>query len=579
MDGGVHLPTQTKTVLNVDNRLSWGHFFTNRFVLSAVCFTLLFLRRGSQLLSPQVWAEDGTYIVQQFAESGLTAFIQPVEGYLVLVPKLISFLAIKLSFFHYPEISTYLCWLFTIFTFIAISVSPTSMKGGILLGIFTMLIPSGNENFGIPLYSFWWSGLLLFLVVLWKPDSTDWNTRLTFLILGGLSSPLIVMLLPLLIVRACLYRRREIVFAFVGLTIALIQCCFIFSTSTKVRTAEISFSTISIVLKRFLGHYLIGNLTHSDLALIAAGIGMAAIVATLIVRHRRDVATLVITYLWLGAVALSFSRVESIYLQPVAIGRYFYYPYILTGWFLVHTACIERSLQWRIIPAAMLALSAVNVIPVLGSRHVDLSWSHHVASSINFDKYRIPIHTNGEWKNVWTFEVTRQQCQDLLSGSIFGPAHQEVAVFPCAIKRRSGSSTDNLEMIGPEDFIKVVTADVVERAVPNGRYIYFETSKYAVYEQQRSPVPDEWGGEIVLRLKRGDAILFLGHFQESVHLTIRHNDEPCTDFLNSILPSWDWRLLEFSNEKLPDEFRVAISKENLIPGEWFSVALRPHQPN
>jgi len=169
------------------------NLFKKRYFLYPILFTsftlLLASRRWLQLVSPQVWDEDGTKIIPGLINHGLTSFLTPVNGYLITVPKIISLISLTISFSHYPLISTILAWLFIASVGLAVAISPTHLKLKIACALLIFLIPSNPEVFGLPLYTFWWSSILLFLLALWDEKNLQLKWRVIFLFLGGLSSP------------------------------------------------------------------------------------------------------------------------------------------------------------------------------------------------------------------------------------------------------------------------------------------------------------------------------------------------------------------------------------------------------
>ena len=186
-------------------------------------------RRWCQIASPQVWDEDGTQIIYGFITHGWVELLQPVNGYLITVPKIISMISLRVSFLHYPVVSTILSWSFIVSVGLAIAISPAPIHGKFLCAAAAFMIPSDPEVFGLPLYTFWWAALLLFLVALWDEKRPTLGWRLCFLLLGGLSSPVIILVLPVLYFRVCLYRslRSEYVIAFVATLIAVVQILFV----------------------------------------------------------------------------------------------------------------------------------------------------------------------------------------------------------------------------------------------------------------------------------------------------------------------------------------------------------------
>ena len=192
--------------------------------LFTIFLILLASRRWMQLIIPQVWDEDGTQIIPGFITHGWASLFTPVNGYLIMVPKLISAISLTISFSHYPIISTIIVWLFIASIGLAIVLSPTSLKGKLSCAILMLSIPSDPEVFGLPLYTFWWSSILLFLVSLWNEKNQTLGWRLAFLLIGGLSSPMIVLILSILYLRVFWYRslRSEWVVALGGTIIAFV---------------------------------------------------------------------------------------------------------------------------------------------------------------------------------------------------------------------------------------------------------------------------------------------------------------------------------------------------------------------
>ncbi len=77
-------------------------------------FLLLFSRRSAQLLSPQVWNEDGAENtaggipgnILAFIRDGWWSIFEPVNGYLITIPKFITNLSLTFTIYEYPIFST-----------------------------------------------------------------------------------------------------------------------------------------------------------------------------------------------------------------------------------------------------------------------------------------------------------------------------------------------------------------------------------------------------------------------------------------------------------------------------------------
>ena len=95
---------------------------------------LLLIRAWPRLLNPEIWDEDGTKNIPGFLQNGFADIFEPVNGYLILVPKLITMLAASISISQYPLISTLIAWGVTLAAFYVIASAPLYLSGGILLG-------------------------------------------------------------------------------------------------------------------------------------------------------------------------------------------------------------------------------------------------------------------------------------------------------------------------------------------------------------------------------------------------------------------------------------------------------------
>src|SRR5271165_3873326 len=97
-----------------------------RYLLLFLGFALLlYLRRSSQLLHPQVWDEDGTQVLTGLLDRGLRSLAFPVNGYLITVPKLIAVASLGISGWLFPWVGTAIAWIFVVSVCVAIAVSPT----------------------------------------------------------------------------------------------------------------------------------------------------------------------------------------------------------------------------------------------------------------------------------------------------------------------------------------------------------------------------------------------------------------------------------------------------------------------
>ncbi|QLH42760.1 MAG: hypothetical protein HWD59_08605 [Coxiellaceae bacterium] len=192
-----------------------------------VLLVLLILRRPDQLFHAYIWDEDKNIILQWFELGTLKTFLAPINGYLVTVPKLINYFGLKLSFAYYPEISTGLAILFNLFSILMVAYAPNLVGWRKLAALAVIVVPTGAEIYILPLYTLWFAGLLLIIVLLWQmtPETKGWYLMRALLVcIGGSSSPLIVALMPAFWLRfIILKRRREAIIAAMSTVLLLFK--------------------------------------------------------------------------------------------------------------------------------------------------------------------------------------------------------------------------------------------------------------------------------------------------------------------------------------------------------------------
>lgn len=384
-------------------------------ILVLLAFALLLLRAWPRLIYPEVWIEDGTENIYGLVNYGSIDIFSPVGGYLVLVPKFITLISLWVSFVYYPLISTILAWTFTIFVFIVIAKSPLYLKGRIFLATACMLILSDPECFGLPMYTYWWSSLLLFVMVFWKPGQYT-LLRIILIFLASLSSPVCLVTLPLFLVRCFIFKqdRSELGLFGAALICALIQIYVMYSND---KSADINLLYSYRAISIFLGSYVIGNIDPGFNWL--AGCLLFGFMGWGLYKNR-SFSLIALYYLFLVSILMSIYRVDINILNPVNAGpRYFFFPYILLSWILIQLAFDGRYLILRVGAIFFLLSSVANAIPHLQRSHEILNWRAHINDCLLVENHLFPVHYVGSAKNVWTLELTGEQCANLVKRDFF----------------------------------------------------------------------------------------------------------------------------------------------------------------
>ena len=532
---------------------------------AALFLLLVVARRHEQVFHPDVWVEEGPFVLKPLIDDGPLTLFQPVNGYLILVPKLISWISLSLSFSHYALIGTVMACLFAVAVATLVSTSPLKVKGGWALGAITLLVPSDPEVFGIALYTFWWASLLIFAVTLWDERSHDIKRRIIFVLMGGLSSPVIVMALPLFWLRAALYRKttRERIVAGVATLCAILQGVTMLRSLGGTSATE-SLHELALIIPKFLGGYAVGNFGSLPIAaLFAVGIAMAIFMFAAFWQQRHDPTSWFLAYLWVGSIALSATRAPlSLLSQDVNGPRYFFFPFVLQSWFFVHLLFSNPLPLLRAVAGALVVLSVANAAPVFTRPQTDLHWRAQARNCPFFAQYLMLVQYDGTAPHAWDFPLTGAQCRMLAQRDPFKPGADAFRPSPF--------------MPTPFDRAHLPTSlATVSSITANG---WLRTDGHDFYDftiliSRRTSDADE--GSITVHIHQGEQILYRSG-PSIAHQYVRIEGTPEKVLFSQELPDAgaDWWVLQFSSELLPQTFDVTFVDDGSGWGEWSAVALK-----
>lgn len=336
-----------------DTPLSWRD---TAAVLGLVALTLL-LRRPDSLLRPQFYCEDGIiFFWQAYERGGAAALFVPYAGYLHLIPRLFAWAGEALPILWRPAFDNYGALALTLgWTAMLCRYVRLDLRGAerVALALATVLVPQGGEVF-LTLSNLQWMQVpLLVALILQRPARTRGQLWVegALLLVGGLTGPMIIFLLPLFAVRWWRhgwYGRGELVLLLPALGAAAIQTWLIahservqFQPPTLAARPWLKALGFELPGRLFLGDQvpeLLGNAfwVLTPALLVAAGLLVWRGAAT-DGGHRRRLA---LVCLFTGAIflaaALRTVAHDPLILQPLASGsRYCYVPYVMAAWALV----------------------------------------------------------------------------------------------------------------------------------------------------------------------------------------------------------------------------------------------------
>jgi len=398
-------------------------FWLQLILLVVLTFLAILFRRPDQFFHPYVWAEDGVLILPDFAASGWRTILHPIAGYFILPAKLIFAISATISFRWLPEISYWITVAFAAFVVTAIAFSPTQLRYSKACALAPLLIPIDSEVYGVSLFSGWWGTLLAVLPLLWRADGLQKTTyRLTLLVVGGLSSPLIIGLSPLYALRAVREQTRSsVVDLGVCLLLAAIQASSLLFTQQMPVAGSFELAPI-LLIEKFFGDFLLVASTPAQLPeAFFLGVALLAFLFYGCWKQRNSLGIPFLLLLGCFSVSLllSIARQPLSAIHPSLGGpRYFFLPYTFLAWIIIQLVSVSEGIT-RVIALSLLAIATKNTFHVAQRRHDSIDWRAQVTECGNSLSYSLPIHVAGSKEFLWHVDMTGADCRRLVRHSWF----------------------------------------------------------------------------------------------------------------------------------------------------------------
>lgn len=189
----------------------------------AAAVGILVLRKPWALLTPQLWAEDGSVHLNDVDAWGARAFLIPYRGYLHLLPRLIAWFAPHVAdVAHWPGIYNSAALVVTAYLFARMASPRLNLPGKPWMTLAFVLIPHSGEVFLNITNLHWLADIFLVQQFLINRPATTLQRvgDHLALILAGLSDPCALVFLPLFVWRAWHDRDRDSV----GMLVVVALC-------------------------------------------------------------------------------------------------------------------------------------------------------------------------------------------------------------------------------------------------------------------------------------------------------------------------------------------------------------------
>ena len=347
------------------NRKAW------LLVLAAAA--LLVLRKPWALHTPQLWAEDGSIFLTQDEQMGVRAWLEPYNGYLHLLPRLIAWTASHTADpAWWPAIYNGLAFALTVGVFIRIASARVDLPGKSGLTLALVLVVGSGETLLNVTNLQWVTAFFLVIHLFTRPpaNAVERVGDLAVLTVVGLNGPFAVLLLPFFAWRA--WRRKQgddwLALAAIG-GCALAQAYFLSRTSgLTLHEAAAPFHPLGLlatlgsrlVVWPFFGPAAVRTWPQWADAVVGVGV-----IGTLLVRAwradtDRPARTTIATLFTLITLASVYrARADTWNHTDMANGdRYFYIPRVLLTWLLIwECSARPRAAAWLARLACGVALA------------------------------------------------------------------------------------------------------------------------------------------------------------------------------------------------------------------------------
>lgn len=357
----------------------------------ASCALLLFLRKPWALHTPQLWAEDGSIFLVQDEAMGLRAWLEPYNGYLHLLPRIIAWIASHTAdVAWWPAIYNGLAFALNVGVFVRLASRRVELplKAGLMLA-FVLVVGTGEVLINVT--NLQWLTAFYLLIQLFTAPAQTWRQRTTDLaLLGivGLNGPFPILLWPLFAFRAWRERTSDTALALGMITLcAATQGWFLSSVALNLQSGAEPFRPLmflSILGSRLVTWPLFGPAAvrawpiwvHAVLAVVFLGV---LLVWSLRRDPRRPVRALLTAALLLVTGACMYRVRADTWTDDSLVNgdRYFYVSRVLVAWLVVLELDAEpRAVAW--FARGLCLLGVLMHVPYFSVPPLpDYKWAQH----------------------------------------------------------------------------------------------------------------------------------------------------------------------------------------------------------
>lgn len=383
--------------------------------------------------------EDGYFNIPEAIANGWHSLLIAPQGYLIIPAKILTLLSLSLSGIFYPEVAYILTFATTILILIALTSKYNTLKGKEFIPLIIAFLPYDPEVFSTPLYIFWWASLLL-IIPIFSSDINTYNSKpqaylvtISAIIIGCLSSPICIFILPVMILRT--YVKRSVLdYISTGIwaLLAVWQYSLIRYNSAihEINYTDNIYINLKAGISKHFGNYLYYNgwLTQHNLftyILFSLFLGFGAWATYRTVRFREpNLFHISATFLMILAAITSSSLKGGLVIDPFFAGpRYFFFSYIFISLFLLALIGSMESFFIQVSCISIIALSCSLVwltdFPKFYRVHEPLDWRVELKNCLSSEEpYQLNIQYYGVRADVINREYSYSECKEIANSGI-----------------------------------------------------------------------------------------------------------------------------------------------------------------
>lgn len=397
----------------------------NKKILILFILTCLWIsRRLDQVLSAQIWNEEGWILRQSLNEGVLQGIFYPIAGYWMIPTTFIISLTAQLSLTFAPYVfSAFSVLNFLLFATVWLS-DRSSLKfwNRVLVVALIVAIPSNSEAFGVALYSFWWLQIISIPTLFWRETLEQRNSwaKPALLILASISGPAGAIFSLGIALNGFVRREQHRKFNVIATGAAV---CVQFVTILLTQRSDgfsLQISHIGYAVSKIIGAYFLGLWGLPEFVLIIFGfiVSVASIILSLkfVIQNGITKSILsgpLITVFFIFLAALSSAIVGGPGINQVNVGpRYFFIPFTLIAFMLAYSLGTSSG-KWRKYLSLLVIAVTIPTASVWNRSHEDLKWQQQIRNCEKIEPGKdleIAVQYAGDKEDPWLIPWNSNYC-------------------------------------------------------------------------------------------------------------------------------------------------------------------------